>query len=231
MWVSGYFHEVGDPVGYPGEGKPFGFGHYSMNMLSPWIPQRSGLFLAMNRFSIPALSPWVPRSLGLFPAMSRVIDGTGGQYEGFNYLGLGVLLLLALALWAGSSEINSAVRKYWALALLVLGLTLLALSHRVFAGYWEVLKIGSSPPFFLEQLRASGRLFWPVGYTLMAMGLTVAHRRLRRPFNIALILVAAVLQFVDASSLRDGVAARTHSGGHSMLQLNSGVRLLLRITG
>jgi hypothetical protein len=97
--------------------------------------------------------------------------------------------------------------------LLELGLTLLALSHRVFVGYWEVLKIGSNPPSFLEQLRSSGRLFWPVGYTLMAIGLAIVDRRLRRPLNIALILVAAVLQFVDASPLRHTVALRAHSGG------------------
>jgi hypothetical protein len=40
----------------------------------------------------------VPQGSGLFPAMNPVIDGTGGQYEGFNYLGFGVLLLLATAL-------------------------------------------------------------------------------------------------------------------------------------
>ena len=180
MWTSGYFHGVGGS---------WGFGHFSMNVLSPWTPQRSGLF----------------------PAMDRVIDGTGGQYEGFNYRGFGVLLLLATALWVGRSEIPSALRRYWGLSLLMLGLTLLALSHRVFVGGWEVLKIGGSPPLFLEQLRSTGRFFWPVGYTLMAIGLAVAHRRLRRPLNIALILVAAVLQFVDARPLRNAVAARVHS--------------------
>ena len=182
MWTAGYFHGVGES---------WGFGHFSMNVLSPWTPQRSGLF----------------------PAMDRVIDGTGGQEEGFNYLGFGVLLLLATALWAGRSEIPSALRRYWGLALLMIGLTLLALSHRVFVGGWEVLTIGGSVPSLLEQLRSTGRFFWPVGYTLMAIGLAVAHRRLRRPLNIALILVAAVLQFVDAGPLRNAVAARAHSGG------------------
>jgi hypothetical protein len=182
MWVSGYFHGVGG-VG--------GFGYYSMNVLSPWIPQQSG-------FS---------------PAMNRIIDGTGGQYEGFNYLGLGVLLLLATALWAGRCEITSALRTYWGLVLLGLVLTLLAHSHRVFVGKWEVLTIGGSAPWVLQQLRSSGRFFWPVGYTLMAIGLAIASRRLRQPLNITLILAAAVLQFVDASSLRNTVTASANSGG------------------
>ena len=53
-----------------------GFVTYSMNLLSPFWPQRSGLFGA----DLP------------------VIDATGGQYEGFCYLGAGSLLLLIAAL-------------------------------------------------------------------------------------------------------------------------------------
>ena len=40
----------------------FGYGYYSMNLASPFVPQSSGLF------------PWG----------KKVIDATGGQYEGFN---------------------------------------------------------------------------------------------------------------------------------------------------
>ena len=52
-----------------------GFGDYSMNLLSPIVPQRSGLFKSMN----------------------AIIDSTGGQYEGFNYFGFGGLLIIAVA--------------------------------------------------------------------------------------------------------------------------------------
>lgn len=180
MWFSGYFHGVG------GSG---GFGYYSMNMLSPWVPQLSGLFPDIN-----------------------FIDGTGGQYEGFNYLGCGVLLLLIPALWVGRFEINSTLRRYWGLALLLLMLTLLAISHRVFIGQWEVLRIRANPPPLLQLFRVSGRFFWPVGYTLMAMGLAVVALKLRRPLNSALILVAAVLQFIDAGPLRENVAMGVRSG-------------------
>lgn len=181
MWFSGYFHAVG------GSG---GFGHFSMNMLSPWVPQMSGLF----------------------PAMDRIIDGTGGQYEGFNYLGCGVLLLLISALWIGRFEINSTLRRYWGLALLLLMLTLLAISHRIFIGQWEVLRIRANPPSLLQLFRVSGRFFWPVGYTLMTMGLAVVARKLHRPLSSALILAAAVLQFIDAGPLRESVTKGVRSG-------------------
>jgi hypothetical protein len=239
MWVSGYFHGAGT-------GGAGGFGKYSMNVLSPWVPQRSGLFSTMD----------------------RIIDGTGGQSDGFNYLGFGVLLLLAMALWSSRSEIASALWRYWGLVLLLLGLTLLSLSHRVFIGEWQVLRVGANPSSFhlgfgvllllatalwrsrseivsalwrywalvllllgltllalahwvllgewdvlkivLEQFRSSGRLFWPVGYTLMAAALVITLK-LRRPLNLALVLAAAVLQFVDAGPLRDKVAATVRS--------------------
>jgi putative flippase GtrA len=177
MWISGYFHGAGANGGG-------GFGVYSMNLLSPWVPQLSGLF----------------------PAMDRVIDSTGGQYEGFNYLGFGILLLLGAALWAGRSEIPAALGRYWGLGGLLLGFAALAVTHRVFLGSWKLLEIDLDPPSFLQQLRSSGRFFWPVGYTLMALGVAVAARKMRRPLNFAVVLTAAALQFVDASPIRDSVA-------------------------
>ncbi len=53
------------------------FGHFSMNMESPFFPSASAVFPGFG-WSIP--------------------DATGGQYEGFNYLGAGTLLLLAVVL-------------------------------------------------------------------------------------------------------------------------------------
>ena len=51
-----------------------GYGYFSMNLLSPIWPQRSGLF----------------------PMLYALKTGPDGQYEGFNYLGGGVLALLAV---------------------------------------------------------------------------------------------------------------------------------------
>lgn len=182
MWISGYFHGAGANGGG-------GFGVYSMNLLSPWVPQLSGLF----------------------PAMDRVIDSTGGQYEGFNYLGFGILLLLGAALWAGRSEIPAALGRYWGLGGLLLGFAALAVTHRVFLGSWKLLEIDLDPPSFLQQLRSSGRFFWPVGYTLMALGVAVAARKMRRPVGILLISVAALLQLADTASLRDRTGERALS--------------------
>ncbi|MDB5258296.1 MAG: hypothetical protein JWM14_2991 [Chitinophagaceae bacterium] len=72
FWVAGYFYNIG-----PVEGMN-GFGYYSMNLNGPFndIGDRFSYF--MNPF---------PRE--------------GGQYEGYQYLGFGVLVLFALITWYG----------------------------------------------------------------------------------------------------------------------------------
>lgn len=60
-------------IGEQGVGKSYGFGFYSMNLLSPFWPQSSGLL------------SWT----GIYWLNRGSIGGTAGQYEGFNYLGIG----------------------------------------------------------------------------------------------------------------------------------------------
>ena len=48
-----------------------------MNLLSPFFPQRSGIYSSLR---------------------DAMVDATGGQYEGFSYLGLGILMLLLMTL-------------------------------------------------------------------------------------------------------------------------------------
>lgn len=62
-------------LGY-GEGEPVsGFGYYSINLLSPIYPAGSAMM----------------------PGFGSVIDATGGQYEGYQYLGLGLIAITILA--------------------------------------------------------------------------------------------------------------------------------------
>ena len=156
-----------------------GFGFYSMNLLSPVWPQRSGLF--GDRLPI--------------------LDGTGGQYEGFCYLGGGGLLLLAVAAlpaWRGF-----VWRRWWGLATVLVGLTLLALTPRVYAGSWLVLPLPIKPWDQVFALaRASGRAFWPVGYMLLLAPVAVLSARLRRPWLPVMLGVALALQWIDTGPLR-----------------------------
>lgn len=162
------------------DGGAWGFGFFSMNLLSPVWPQVSGLFGS----TLP------------------ILTATPGQGEGFNYLGGGLLFLLAVAtallVWTCSL-------RPWhpGLLLVSIGLTVLALSSRIYAGQHLLLDLGEHPwSHILAAVRASGRLFWPVGYALLIGSVAMVIARLPRWPGVALLLMAALLQVVDAEPLR-----------------------------
>ncbi len=103
LFVTGYLHGVGGSTG---------FGYFSMNLLSPFVPQDSGVF----------------------PGMHDMIDGTGGQYEGFNYLGAGVLALFVIALWLYRRDLWPLARRFKYLLILMLAFTAFAVSFNPMAG-------------------------------------------------------------------------------------------------
>jgi hypothetical protein len=204
----GYLHGLGGSSG---------FGYFSMNLLSPFVPQRSGLI----------------------PGMSAIIDGTGGQYEGFNYLGAGVLALTLLALALNRNDLWAEVKRYrWLLVLFVL-FTGFAVSFNPMLGDIALLHPGAHPAaqavstavasapapvhpaglaarikeaifYPLQQFRASGRFFWAVGYALAAFGIVGVWRRLPSAAGLAVLSLAAGLQFIDAAPLRDAMADAFH---------------------
>ncbi len=168
-----------------------GFTFFSMNLVSPFWPQRSGVFGA----ALP------------------IVDATGGQYEGFNWLGAGTLLLL------GAAAVRAAVARAWprpglALGLVLGGLAVLSLSSVVYAGPVRVLNLGTKPwEDVFGSFRSAGRAFWPVGYALMLGGVAAADRLPRRA-GLALLAMAAWLQVVDIGPLwRDARAAWTNGSG------------------
>jgi hypothetical protein len=162
----------------PVNGGDKGFVFFSMNLLSPFWPQRSGVFGA----DLP------------------VIDATGGQYEGYNWLGAGVMLLLlgglAAAVWR-----RAWPRPATGLALILAALAAMSLSSRIFAGHILLLDLGAKPwEDIFGSFRAPGRAFWPVGYALMLAGVAAADR-LRGRLGVPLLLVACLLQLADIRPL------------------------------
>lgn len=155
-----------------------GFGVYSLNLLSPFC---GGLFCAP-------------------------IDATGGQDEGFNYLGAGVLLLIPIALVLNAGEWLSTVRRHAPLMLVLAGFVLYAASNRIFLGQHLLLELHA--PRWLEGafgiFRVSGRFFWLVGYSVLFAVLAVLLRRKSNPI-LAIITVALLLQWHDTRPLRERV--------------------------
>jgi hypothetical protein len=166
-----------------------GFGFYSMNLLSPVVPQMSGVF----------------------GPSARMIVGTPGQYEGFAYLGAGVLLLLcANARYLGSWIVHNW-RAHAALASVLLGFFLFALSHKVYAGTQLLLEVPLPGwiTYALGTFRGSGRFFWPVGYALIASAVLSTCRNYSPRHAATLLSVAALLQWADAGPLRSALIQST----------------------
>lgn len=155
-----------------------GFGTYRMNLLSLVDP--SGWSYVLKDFAQGA-----------------------GDHEGFNYLGLGALLLALAALPAlrGALAGLRARRRYWPLLLLLCGLTSFAISNRIgIAGSGFEIPLSQSIIDRANTLRASGRMFWPVFYVILFMIVRAVLRRYPARLAGGMLLVAVLLQAVDTSA-------------------------------
>ncbi len=135
----------------------------------------------------------------------------GFDYEGFNFLGLGLILFFALCLllFVLRPQPLTLKREWWPLALLLVLLTIFALSNRVALGgvtlftYWL--------PEFCEMLRSSGRMFWPVFYVLLFLALRYSLRRLGAQFSFYLWALILTVQILDTGAGWRIVRAKTNA--------------------
>jgi hypothetical protein len=178
-------------VGYGGGGTTaVGYGIYSMNLAAPFC---GGRFFDC-----------VPTALAGQPlAAYHFVDATTGQYEGFNYLGLGLGILLLAALVMHARRLPALLARSPALVAILLLMALYSLSNRVFWQQTELLNVDlpSALRRVTDSFRASGRFFWPAGYALLFLGLAAVLRR-RTAWAVALSAVALLLQWADTGPLR-----------------------------
>ncbi len=171
-------------LGYQAVPPSGGFGEVSMNALSPIFPTYSHL---------------LGRGLGF-------VDATGSQYEGYQFLGTGLLALLPCCVVAACLSTRTRfLQRNWGLVLASVALTALALSSVVYVGTHKVLDLHPVPTVF-HQLRASGRLFWPVAYVLAVGAVATIARIVPRPLAYTLLIAGAALQVADARDLRHTMA-------------------------
>jgi hypothetical protein len=152
-----------------------GLGLYSMNLLSPITPRGWSTML-----------PDVPVAHEL------------QAYEGFQYLGAGMLLLLAVAL-----SVLLAHRRLvaWRVAapvtVVCLICALYAVSPRMTLGAATVIDVTNPLLDRLAFFRATGRFFWPMTYLLITGSIALVVARFRHRTAFALLLVAVTLQVAD----------------------------------
>jgi hypothetical protein len=162
----------------PGRDMP-GFGVYHMNLLAPINP-----------------AGW-SRVLPALP-------GHDGDYEGFNFLGLGGLVSVVLAVPAAGRLLargKLAMRPEW----IPLGATLLvlfvyALSNTIGVGSFTfTYSVPDAAARVLSTLRASGRLFWPVFYVLLLASIALITKAFGTRVASVLLAGLVVVQIVDTT--------------------------------
>jgi hypothetical protein len=172
-----------------GRAGTYGYGVFSMNLASPYLPQFSG--------AIPPLAGYL----------------VGMRSQVFDYVGVGGLIVLLFGAIAAIPLLRREARAHAALIVLCVAWYLFALSHRVTLGSHLLVQVPLPDALVhaLGSFRASGRFFWPVGYAAIAAGVVLMLRRFRPRTAVAVLLLAAALQVVDAGPQRDAIAA-TASG-------------------
>jgi hypothetical protein len=170
-------------------------------------------------FSMNLLAPIDPRGWTslLLPTLSSA--SVAGQYEGYNYLGAGVLVLALIVViaWLVQRRKPRMLDPRWVLPLAgcCLLLTVMALSTRITIGSRTLLDLDPSERFspLLAPLRATGRLFWLPYYVTLTAVLAASLLLFRRLWANLLLAAVLLLQIADTNPLRHWVHV-TVNGGH-----------------
>jgi hypothetical protein len=138
--------------------------------------------------------------LGRLPRM-RSLE----QAEGESYLGLGGVLVIAACLLAKPRQAARAVRRHALFTVLLVLLGLYALTNRIVVGPFLLAEVPL--PSLVTDLgaffRASGRFIWVPAYALLLLSLAGLLRWCPRRFALPVVMVAALLQLIEARSTRE----------------------------
>jgi len=178
-YVFGFFGTEGQR--YAG----VGYRYYSLNLLAPFDPYGYGSLLShpLKHF-------------------------TDGQYEGYNYLGAGVMFLAIVVALILLLQVSKIPRFQWrpaiSLSICCLFLTLMALSTEITVGSKLLVDVDPNQKLspYLSILRCSGRLFWTPYYALLMAVLAAPFLLLRRRWATVLVGVALAVQVADLTPFR-----------------------------
>ena len=177
MYVVGYF-EIRYFDGIAG-----GYGEYKLNLLSAFDPGSN-----FNRWSF------------ILPDIKLT---TLEQSEGFNYFGLGslIIILISIIIFIINKFKFIYLKKNFVFIIASIFLTIIALSNKISFGNIEILNIELNKYIYagLSIFRASGRFFWPVYYLILIFSLVFLYKNISKKKNIILILSCLLIQIIDIS--------------------------------
>lgn len=182
---------------------------YFFSLIFPVLPLAISLFIFFlplppnvkpgGRFDDFAMNLLSPIQGGYFYQL--IADFTHTP-KGFNYLGLGVLMLVMLVVFLPSTQCRKTFHQHGCLSLLLLGCFIYSLSTHIYFG-GKLIAMINYPEFmkpFTSQLRCSGRFFWPIGYILIVFSLYLLYKNLNKT---AFTLIASGLLLVQCMDVSD----------------------------
>ncbi|MFM2099098.1 MAG: hypothetical protein RLZZ366_637 [Pseudomonadota bacterium] len=176
MAIALYAFGFLDPFGkgaYPGSG----YGYYSSNF--------NTLFNPMPDYIGSSILPPLPLSLP-------------GQYEGYGYVGVGGLCIIAFGMFYGRVKGNPDVRPNLPLYAVAMAAFILALSRYVSIGtFVGEIHLPAALTHALEIFRSSGRFVWVTIYILLFAAISNILKHLEPKQSFYVLLIGATLQFVD----------------------------------
>jgi len=149
-----------------------------------------------------------------FPQLSMA---TTGQYEGYNYFGAGVLILVLIVLVLGLLQRRKLrwpnMRWFFPLLFCSLLLTLMALSTKVTIGAATLIDLDPRERFsvYFAPFRASGRLFWAPYYTMLTGILAAPFLFFRKSRANLLMAGILLLQWADTGPIRQWVRSTVNA--------------------
>jgi hypothetical protein len=177
-----------------------GYGLFSFNLNAPFNPM------------VPCCTSRPSAESVLLPAFPLA---HAYQYEGYSYLGLGTIGLLALHLARRPSSVRWVLQpRVIAVTAVALVCTALAASNSVTFGEHTlfVLPLPRRLLHALGSLRATGRLFWPAYYLIVLAALSLTYWMGKPRSRLVLLGVALAVQLADLAPLhariRDTCAIR-----------------------
>jgi len=188
MWTAGYF--VGG--GFEDSG---GYGFYRLNLLS-LFDQRGGYS---------SILPPIGKDMETVSNSAYAVGawGDGGDYEGFAYLGLGMILLLpvALLLLFRDTKMLTGAARIIPLTLALTGLTIFAVSNNIALGTQELFSFNLPWGWasIATVFRSSGRFVWPLFYALYLLVFYILIRAMPAKRLAPLLFVALLVFLLDSS--------------------------------
>ena len=177
MYIAGYFE-----IRYF-DGIASGYGEYKLNLLSAFDPGSN-----FNTWSY------------ILPDIKlRTLE----QAEGFNYFGLGslIIILLSIVIYIVSKSKFYYIKKNFIFIIASIFFTIIALSNKISFGNVEILNIELNKYILagLSIFRASGRFFWPVYYLILIFSLVFLFKNISKRKYVTLILTCLLVQVIDIS--------------------------------